>query len=34
MTAGGPRHEVMNLGHHAVAWEMFAALAGIEFVQV
>jgi L-arabinose isomerase len=34
MTAGGPHHEVMNLGHHAAAWKEFAALAGIEFIQV
>jgi L-arabinose isomerase len=34
MTAGGPHHEVMNLGHHAAAWIEFAALAGIEFIQV
>jgi L-arabinose isomerase len=31
---GGPHHEVMNLGHHAAAWKEFAALAGIEFIQV
>jgi L-arabinose isomerase len=34
MTAGGPHHEVMNLGHHAASWELFCRLAGIEFVQV
>ena len=34
LTAGGPHHEVMNLGHHAAAWREFCRLAGIEFVQV
>jgi L-arabinose isomerase len=34
LTAGGPHHEVMNLGHHAAAWRVFCQLAGIEFVQV
>src|SRR6266581_6258779 len=34
LKAGGPHHEVMNLGHHAAAWRDFAVLAGIEFVQV
>jgi L-arabinose isomerase len=34
LAAGGPHHEVMNLGHHAAAWRDFAVLAGIEFVQV
>jgi L-arabinose isomerase len=34
LTAGGPHHEVMNLGHHAAAWRAFCQLAGIEFVQV
>jgi L-arabinose isomerase len=34
LTAGGPHHEVMNLGHHAAAWREFSRLAGIEFVQV
>jgi L-arabinose isomerase len=34
LTAGGPHHEVMNLGHHAADWEVFCRLAGIEFVQV
>jgi len=32
LTAGGPHHEVMNLGHHAADWEVFCRLAGIEFV--
>ncbi len=32
--AGGPHHEVMNLGHHAADWRVFCGLAGIEFVQV
>ena len=34
LTAGGPHHEVMNLGQHAADWEVFCRLAGIEFVQV
>ena len=34
LRAGGPHHEVMNLGHHAAAWRDFCQLAGIEFVQV
>ena len=34
LTAGGPHHEVMNLGHHAADWEVFCRLAGIEFVPV
>ena len=34
LRAGGPHHEVMNLGHHAAAWQDFCELAGIEFVQV
>jgi L-arabinose isomerase len=34
LSAGGPHHEVMNLGHHAADWEEFGRLAGIEFVQV
>ena len=34
LSAGGPHHEVMNLGHHAADWEAFGRLAGIEFVQV
>jgi L-arabinose isomerase len=34
LAAGGPHHEVMNLGHHAAAWRDFCNLAGIEFVQV
>jgi L-arabinose isomerase len=34
LTAGGPHHEVMNLGHHAASWRVFCQLAGIEFVQV
>ena len=32
--AGGPHHEVMNLGHHSAAWRVFCELAGIEYVQV
>jgi L-arabinose isomerase len=34
LAAGGPHHEVMNLGHHAADWQVFCQLAGIEFVQV
>ena len=34
LTAGGPHHEVMNLGHHAASWRVFCQLAGIEFIQV
>jgi L-arabinose isomerase len=34
LAAGGPHHEVMNLGHHAASWKVFCQLAGIEFVQV
>jgi L-arabinose isomerase len=34
LAAGGPHHEVMNLGHHAATWRVFCQLAGIEFIQV
>jgi L-arabinose isomerase len=34
LAAGGPHHEVMNLGHHAASWRVFCELAGIEYVQV
>jgi L-arabinose isomerase len=34
LAAGGPHHEVMNLGHHAASWRVFCQLAGVEFVQV
>src|SRR6204780_1796981 len=34
LTAGGPHHEGMNLGHHAAAWKQCCPLTGIEFVQV
>jgi L-arabinose isomerase len=34
LAAGGPHHEVMNLGHHSAAWRVFCELAGIEYVQV
>lgn len=34
LAAGGPHHEVMNLGCHAADWRVFCQLAGIEFVQV
>jgi L-arabinose isomerase len=31
---GGTHHMVMNLGHRAVDWRVFCALAGIEYVAV
>jgi L-arabinose isomerase len=34
LRAGGPHHEVMNLGHQAADWRVFCQLAGIEYVQV
>jgi L-arabinose isomerase len=34
LAAGGPHHEVMNLGHHAASWRVFCQLAGVEYVQV
>ena len=34
LAAGGPHHEVMNLGHHAADWQAFCQLTGIEYVQV
>lgn len=34
LAAGGPHHEVMNLGRHAASWQAFCQLTGIEFVQV
>src|SRR6266536_2118419 len=34
LRAGGPHHEVMNLGHHAADWRVFCELAGIEFIPV
>jgi len=34
LAAGGPHHEVMNLGHHAADWHVFCQLAGIEYVPV
>ena len=34
LAAGGPHHEVMNLGHHAADWQVFCQLAGIEYVAV
>src|SRR5712691_9228200 len=34
LAAGGPHHEVMNLGHHAADWRVFCELAGIEFIPV
>jgi L-arabinose isomerase len=33
LAAGGPHHEVMNLGHHAASWKVFCQLAGVEYVQ-
>jgi len=34
LRAGGPHHQVMNLGHHAEDWRVFCELAGIEFCAV
>jgi L-arabinose isomerase len=34
LAAGGPHHEVMNLGRHAASWRVFCQLAGIEYVPV
>ncbi|MFG1798277.1 L-fucose/L-arabinose isomerase family protein [Nocardia sp. NPDC049149] len=34
LAAGGPHHQVMNLGRHAADWQVFCRLSGIEFVQV
>jgi L-arabinose isomerase len=34
LAAGGPHHEVMNLGHHAASWQAFCGIAGIEYVEV
>jgi L-arabinose isomerase len=34
LAAGGPHHEVMNLGRHAESWRVFCQLTGIEFVPV
>jgi L-arabinose isomerase len=34
LAAGGPHHEVMNLGRHGASWRMFCQLAGIEYVAV
>jgi L-arabinose isomerase len=34
LAAGGPHHEVMNLGHHAASWRVFCQLAGVDFVPV
>ena len=33
LAAGGPHHEVMNLGHHAADWKVFCQLSGIEFAE-
>lgn len=34
LRAGGPHHQVLNLGHHAADWQLFSELLGIEFAQV
>jgi L-arabinose isomerase len=34
LAAGGPHHEVMNLGRHAARWRVFCQLAGLEYVEV
>jgi L-arabinose isomerase len=34
LRAGGPHHEVMNLGRHAADWKVFCELAGIEYAEV
>jgi L-arabinose isomerase len=34
LQAGGPHHEVMNLGRHAADWKAFCEIAGVEYVQV
>jgi len=34
LAAGGPHHEVMNLGRHAADWAVFCQVAGIEYVRV
>ena len=34
LRAGGPHHQVLNLGRHAADWRVFCELAGIEYVQV
>ncbi|HZE41346.1 MAG TPA: L-fucose/L-arabinose isomerase family protein [Stackebrandtia sp.] len=34
LLAGGPHHQVMNLGSHAERWRTFARAAGMECVQV
>ncbi|GAB0105634.1 L-arabinose isomerase [Nocardia sp. JMUB6875] len=34
LAAGGPHHQVLNLGRHAADWRVFCRLSGIEFVQV
>jgi L-arabinose isomerase len=34
LAAGGPHHEVMNLGHHGASWQAFCELAGMEYVPV
>jgi L-arabinose isomerase len=34
LAAGGPHHEVLNLGRHAASWQVFCQLLGIEYVAV
>lgn len=34
LRAGGPHHQVLNLGHRAADWEVFCELSGIEPVLV
>ncbi|HEX5493329.1 MAG TPA: L-fucose/L-arabinose isomerase family protein [Mycobacteriales bacterium] len=33
LSLGGTHHMVMNLGHHAADWAVFARLAGIEYLE-
>jgi L-arabinose isomerase len=34
LRAGGPHHQVLNLGHRAADWEVFCELSGIELALV
>jgi len=34
LAAGGPHHEVLNLGRHAASWRLFCQLLGIEYAAV
>ncbi|MQY25471.1 L-fucose/L-arabinose isomerase family protein [Nocardia aurantia] len=34
LAAGGPHHQVLNVGRHAEDWRVFCRSSGIEFVQV